>query len=131
MGDDASRNSPQIGSESTSTVEAKPAHPQEDSSDYDMGDIVGTVGKTMEIAVSASFAKHERVRKSSSTGRDMDWRSSCKVKTSQLEHPTSRIPCPAGNWVVYERGPDKYKDDTRKHAASISCSADGQGRSNM
>lgn len=131
VGDDASGNSTQVSTESATTVEAKPAHPQEDSSDYDVGDIVGAVGKTMEITVSTSLAEHERVCKSRSAGRDMDWSSSCKVKTSQFEHPTCRVPCPTCNWVVYERGPDEYEDDTRKHAASISCSANGQGRSNM
>ena len=59
----------------------------------------------------------------------MHGRSSGEVQAAHLVDPAGGIPGPAGDGVVDDGGPDEHEDDAGKHAASVRCCSDGQGRS--
>jgi len=53
-----------------------------------------------------------------------------KVETTEDKNPAIGVPCPAGNGIVHNGGPDEDKHDARKHASPFSGGADGQGWGN-
>ena len=62
----------------------------------------------------------------------MDGSTASKVETAQLVYPTVGVPCPAGNRVINDCGPDKDEDHARKHATTFSgctnCECRGDSR---
>lgn len=50
-----------------------------------------------------------------------------KVQTSQAVCPPGRVPCPAGNGVIDNGGPNEHEDDARQHATALSDGAYGEG----
>lgn len=60
----------------------------------------------------------------------MDRCTSSKVQTAQLVRPPSRIPSPASDGIVYDRRPNKHKDDTRKHPSSFRDGTRSEGHRN-
>lgn len=61
MGDHASHYGAQVTSEGAATVEAEPADPEEDCSQYDVGDIVRAVGEAVDLGVTCALAQHQGV----------------------------------------------------------------------
>lgn len=53
--------------------------------------------------------------------------STSEVEAAHFEGPASRVPGPACDRVVDYGGPDEHEDDAGEHAASVCCSADGEG----
>jgi hypothetical protein len=57
--------------------------------------------------------------------------STSKIKSSHLENPSRRIPCPACNWIIDDSRPDKHENHTWKHATTLGnssyskCDSDG------
>jgi len=60
-------------------------------------------------------------------GTDLDRPSPGIVKTSPLEKPAVQIPGPAGNWAVYDGGPEKYEDHHRDKASTFGNRTDDNG----
>ena len=56
----------------------------------------------------------------------MHWSSSRKVQTTHIEHPSRRIPRPAGNRVINDRAPDEHEHHARQHPAPLSHRAHGK-----
>jgi len=59
VGHNTGHDSTHVGSQGTTTVEAEPANPEEDSSENNVGDVVGAIGKTVDLGVASALAKHE------------------------------------------------------------------------
>lgn len=53
-----------------------------------------------------------------------------KVQPAHLIAPTTGVPCPAGNWVVNNSGPDEHEDDTGQHAATLGNGSGGESDGN-
>lgn len=120
MGNDTGHDGTQVSAERGTAVEAKPADPEEDGADDDVGDVVGPVGETVEIAVPAAFAEHDRVCKSRCPRRDVNRCATREVEAAHFVDPPSRVPGPASDGVVNESSPNEHKDHAREHTATIS-----------
>jgi len=99
VGDDASLDSAQVGTESRSSVESEPSEPEEDSAKDNVGGVMGLVGKTLS-SVSAALSEVKGDSEGSSAGRNVHRGSSSEVETAHLERPTVGVPSPAGNGIV-------------------------------
>lgn len=60
----------------------------------------------------------------------MDGSTTGEIETSENKHPTVCVPCPAGDGIVDEGGPDEDEDTARKHASSFRGGADSEGGGN-
>jgi len=101
------------------------SNPEEDGADDNVGDVMGTVVELLG-AVTAPLSKHVGVGERSASGGDMYRCSTGKVEAAHAEHPTRRIPCPAGNGVVNNGCPDEHVDDAGKHPSSFSNGSNGK-----
>ena len=128
VGDNASHDSTVVGGESATTVEAEPTNPEENSSEHDVGDVVGTVRKTGVLAVTSALSEHEGVREGGSTRADMDRGATSEVETAHEQGPTIGVPGPVGNRIVDNRCPDEDENIGGKHAAAVGGSANSEGR---
>lgn len=81
------------------SVETKPSHPEENSSNDNVRNVMWAIIQFMS-AMSTTFAQHDTVCESSTTGRDMDRSSTSEVETTHVENPTGSVPCPASNWII-------------------------------
>lgn len=126
VGYNGSHDSTQVSRQRRASVEAEPSNPEEDGSNNDMSDVVGTVVELVS-AVPTTLAQHQGVSQCSRTGSNMHGSTTSKVETTQLEDPTGRIPGPASNGVVDNGGPDEHEDDARQHAATLSNGTNGEG----
>ena len=79
--------------------------------------------------VTSALAQHDGVGESSTARGNMHRGSTSKIKSSHLEHPTRRIPCPACNWVIDYGRPNEHEDHARKHTATLSDSSNGKSNS--
>lgn len=120
VGDNTGHGSTVVGGEGGATVEAEPANPQENSSENNVGDVVGAVRETLDLGVASALPEHESVGESGGTGADVDGGTTSKVETAHLEGPTLGVPGPEGNRVVDNGGPDEDEDVDREHASAIS-----------
>ena len=68
VGHYAGHDGTHVGSECRTTVETEPADPEEYGSDDHVGHVVRSVGKTVEITVTAPLAEHDGVGESSCSG---------------------------------------------------------------
>ena len=124
VGHNGSHDSAHVGAQSRSSIEAEPANPEENGADDDMGDVVRTIIQFV-CSMAPSLAEHERICQGGRTGRDVDRSSSCKIKTTHLEGPAGRIPCPASNGIVDDGRPDEHEDNTWEHTSSFGNGTDG------
>ena len=53
-----------------------------------------------------------------------------KVETTEDKNPAIGVPCPAGNGIVHNGGPDEDKHNARKHASTFGGGADGESWGN-
>lgn len=113
VGDDNGHDSAEVGGAGTTTVETEPSNPEENCSQDDMCNVVGTIVELMS-AVSATLTEHERVGKGSASGSNMNGGSSGEIESSHNSRPARRVPCPAGDRVVDYGGPHKHENDTRE-----------------
>lgn len=58
----------------------------------------------------------------------MDGAAAGEVVVGELGEPAVGVPGPVGDGIVDDGGPDEHEDDGGEHAAAISNSADGEGR---
>jgi hypothetical protein len=126
VGNKASHDSAEVGSEGRATVEAEPADPEEDGAKDDVGDVVRAVGKAINLAVAGALAEHQRVGEGSGAGGNVDGSTTGEVETAHLERPALRVPGPVGNGVVDDGGPDEHENDAGQHAATVSSSANSE-----
>jgi hypothetical protein len=120
-----------VGRERRAAIEAEPSDPEEDRAKDDMSNIVRSVWEAMGVAIAGPLAQHEGVCKGCCARGDMDWSSACEVKSAHLVGPSCGVPSPAGNGVVDYRCPDEDEDAAGEHAASVCCSADCEGGTNV
>lgn len=120
-----SHDSTQVSGQGRTGVEAEPSNPEEDGSNNNMSDIVGTVVKLVG-AVATTLAEHQGVSQSSGTGSNVDRSTTSEVEATQLEDPTGRIPGPASDGIVDDGSPDEHEDDAGQHATTFSNSTDSE-----
>lgn len=89
-----------VSSERRATVEAEPAHPQEDRAEDDVRYVMGTVWQACGGAVSGALPEHHGVGESSSAGGDVNRGSAGEIESAEEEGPAVRVPCPTGDGVV-------------------------------
>lgn len=130
VGHDASHDSAQVRSKSTTTIETEPANPKEDSAENDVRHIVWPVWQAVDLVVTNTLSEHKRVCESGSTGADVHGRTTSKVETTHLEGPAVGIPRPVGDRVVDDGRPDKDKDDGGQHASTVGNGTNRQGGRN-
>lgn len=100
MGDDTGHDGAEVGAEGAAAVEAKPADPEEDGADDDVGDVVRAVGEAMAGVVAMALAEHETVGESGGARGDVDGGSAGEVETAKFVDPAGRVPGPACDGVV-------------------------------
>lgn len=127
VGDNASHDGAEIRGQGGTTVEAEPSDPEEDGAEDDVGDVMRSVRETGGLGVAGALAEHDGEGEGGGTRRDMDGSTTGKVETTKLERPTVRIPCPVGDGIVHDGGPDENKDDAGQDAGAIYSSTDGEG----
>lgn len=59
---------------------------------------------------------------------DVHGRASGEIEATGDEDPAVRVPCPAGDGVVDECGPDEYEDEEGPEARAFCYGADGEDR---
>ena len=102
VGHNACLSSTEIGGESRTAIEAKPAKPEEYGAQDDIARVVRFICKTLRSPASA-LAEVKGDGKASCTRRDMDRCTTSEVVASQHERPAIGIPCPARYCVVDNR----------------------------
>lgn len=125
VSDNGSHNRTQVGRESRAGVESEPADPQEHGADDNVGDIVRAVVELVG-SVATTLAQHQGVGERGRSGSNVHGGTTSEVKTSELEHPSRRVPCPAGDGVVDDSGPDEHEDNAGEHATTLSDCADSK-----
>ena len=60
----------------------------------------------------------------------MDRGSTGKVKATQFVDPAIWVPCPTGDCIVDDRGPDEHEDNAWKHTTALGHSTDSKGHTN-
>jgi hypothetical protein len=126
VGDDAGISRSQVGGQGRAAVEAEPAKPQENGSEDDVGRVMGFVRETLG-AITAALTEIYGNGEGSSTRDDMDRGTSGEIETAEDEDPTLGIPCPVGDWVVNDCGPDENEDHEWAEATAL---CDGTDREN-
>lgn len=120
LGDHHSLDSPKVGTDGGTTVEAEPTEPEEDSSQDAVSDVVRAVSKLLG-AVALTFAKEDGDGKSSGTGGDVDGCTTSKVKTAHLVGPAkTNVPCPVGDGAVDDGDEGESKDQDGSKTGTIS-----------
>lgn len=101
---------------SGTTVEAKPAKPQENGAENDGGDGVGLEhGETLLLSIRVvTLAADKSVGKSTGTRGHVDGTTTGIVKVTQAGKPSVRVPGPAGNGGVDNGQPD---EEVKHHGA--------------
>lgn len=127
MSHNTSHNGAQVRAESTTTVEAEPADPEEDRPENHVCYIVWAVWKTVGPVVSSTPAQHEGIGKSSSTRGNMHRCAAGEVKTAELEGPAVGIPSPVSYGVIDDGCPDEDEHDSWQHPATIGRGTNGEG----
>ena len=79
--------------------------------------------------MASALAQHDGVGESCTSRGNMHGGSTSEIKSSHLEHPTRRVPCPACNWVINDCRPNEHEDHTRKHTATLSNSSNSKSNS--
>lgn len=125
IGDDTSHGGSEIAAKTAAAVESEPTEPQEDCSENDVSDIVGTIVELLG-SVAATFSQNNRVCKGGSPGRDVDGSATCEIETTQDEDPTIGVPGPARNGIIDNGCPDKDEDTAWEHASSLCCGANSK-----
>lgn len=125
IGHDTGHDGTHVGAESRTAVKSEPAEPEEDGSEDDVCDVVGSVVE-FSRAVTSSFAEHDGVGQGGGSGRDVDRGTTSKVEGAEFIKPAGRIPSPAGERVVDERAPDKDENDAGKQSTTFGSSTDGE-----
>lgn len=125
VGNNGGHHSAQVRGTGRTSVEAEPTDPEEDCTDDDVGDVVGTVVQLLS-AMTAPLAEHVRVGQGSATRSNVDGGTSSKVNRAHGRGPSRRVPGPAGDGVVDDGRPDEHVDDTRKHASTLRDGTDGK-----
>jgi hypothetical protein len=126
VGDDAGHDSAEVRGKSGTTVEAEPANPEENGSENDVGDVVGTVGETVNLAVAGALSEHQGVGESGGTGADVDWGTTGEIETAHDERPAIGVPGPVRNRVIDDGGPDEDEDDCGEDASAVSSATNGE-----
>lgn len=124
--DNGCHDSPQVGAQSRAGIEPEPTNPEEDGTNDDVCDVVRAVVELVG-AMSATLAEHQRVCQCSRAGGNVDGSTTCEVKSTQFVHPAGRVPCPAGNWIVDNGGPNEAKDHARQHATAFRDCTNSKG----
>ena len=127
VGDVASHNGADVHGQGGTAVEAKPADPEEDGAEDDVGDVVRAVGQAVVVVVAGALAEHEGVGEGAAARGHVDGATAGEVVAGQVEEPAVGVPSPVGDGVVDDGGPDEHENDGGKHAAAISDSADSEG----
>lgn len=78
-------------------------------------------------AVSAALSQHHRVGEGGGSRGDMHGGASGKVEAAHPVGPSARVPGPAGDGVVDNRGPDEHEDDAGEDPAALGDSSGGEG----
>lgn len=125
VGHNGGHDSAEVSTQGRTGVESEPSDPEENGTNDNVGDVVRAVVELVST-VTTTLAEHQGVGESSGTGGNVHGSTTSKVETSELEHPTGWVPGPAGNGVVDDGGPDEHEDDARKHAATLSNSANSK-----
>lgn len=125
ISNDSSHNSTQVSSQSRTSVETKPADPEEYGADNNVSYVVGAIVELLG-AVAPSFSEHIRVCECGATRGNMHGSSASKVQTAHFIGPSRSVPGPAGDGVVDECGPDEHVDDAWEDPASFSNSSNGK-----
>ena len=125
---DAGHDGAHVCAERAAAVEAEPADPEEDGTQHDVGDIVGTVWQTVDLVVAGALAEHQRVGKCRSARGDVHGGAASKVEAAHLEGPAVGVPRPVGDRVVDDGRPDEDEDDAWEHATAVGGGANGEGR---
>lgn len=126
MGDDARHDSAQVSGQGTAAVEAKPADPQKDGAEHDVGDIVGAVGQAVDLVVAGALAQHQRVGQGGGARRDVHGGAAGKVEAAHDKGPAVGVPGPVGDGVVDDGRPDEDEDEGGEHAAAVCGGANGK-----
>jgi len=129
VGDYGSHDGAEVRRESRSGIEAKPANPEKDGSNDDVGDVVRAIVELLST-VATSLSKHIRISQRGASGSNMHRSSTGKIETTLIKNPALRIPGPAGDRVVDDGGPNEHVDDTWQHTASLGYGAHSQSNGN-
>ena len=121
---DARLGRTQVCGEGGAAVEAKPAKPEEDGAQDNVGSVVRLVREALG-AVAPALAEVDGDGERGGPGRDVDGRTSREVKAAELERPPIGVPSPAGNGVVNDRRPDEHEDHDRPETTTLSNGANG------
>lgn len=127
VGVEAGHDSTDVGCKGRTAVEAEPTDPEEHGAKHNMGDIVGTVGETVNLAVTGALAEHQGVGESGGTGGNVDGSTSGKVEGAEGEQPAVAVPGPVSNRVVDDGGPDEGEDHRGENATTVGDGTKSEG----
>lgn len=122
----ASHNSTEVGAEGRTTVEAKPAKPEEDGTE---GDERNVVRAEVHHHLLVTAAENPRVGESGHTRANLDGNTAGIVENAVDETPTTGVPDPVCERAVNESGPEEDENHARNNTASLSNSTDGKSSS--
>ena len=125
VGDDARLDGAQVGGERRAAVESKPAEPEEDRAEHDVGRVVGLVRQALS-AISAALAEVDGDGEGGGSGGNMDGSSAGKVEPAEDEGPAVGVPRPAGDGVVYDGRPDEDENHNGTKTTALSNSTDSE-----
>ena len=128
VGNNASLDSTQVGTESRTAVESEPTEPEQNRAQNDVGSVVGLVCKSLG-SVATTFAEVDRNSKCGGTGRNVDGSSTGEIVTSHDKGPTVGVPRPARDGIVNYSRPDEDKDHNWTEATAFCEGANGEGGS--
>lgn len=131
VGHDPGHDRPQIPCQRAARVEPEPAHPHKHGPDHDVAHVVRPVVQLLR-AVAPPLAQHHRVRQRGRAARHVHRRAAREVQHAHALRPAARVPRPARDRVVHDRGPDEHEDDAGEHAPALGHGArrerDGHAR---
>ena len=125
VGNNASLDSTQVGTESRTAVESKPTEPEQNRAQNDVGSVVGLVCKSLG-SVATTLAEVDGNSKCSGTGRNVDGSSTGEIVTTHDKGPTVGVPRPARDGIVNYGRPDEDEDEHRTETGAFSEATDGE-----
>ena len=124
IGVPASHDGSKISTESGSTVETKPAKPEQCCPKNDQRNIMGS---EIDHHFLLASAEDKGVGEGGHTRANFDRPSAGIIENAIFEGPAVRIPRPACNWAVYKSGPKKKENHQRKDAAPLCYGSGNNG----
>lgn len=128
VGNDTSLDGAEVGGKSGSTVETKPAEPEEDGAKDDKGSVVGLVCETLG-AVASSFTEVDGDGEGSGTRGNVNGGSTSEIETTHVEDPSLRVPCPACDRAVDDGQPAEEEDHDGADFGSFGETTNGEDTS--